>query len=197
MYSVCAAYARAHNEWRNDFLPQRIVHSPAKRSHSSFPLFQMQVFVTQCDDWLSDSSMYWWGNWFEDWLTARQKRTEMRRVSGCGIALQWHKKREPSTAQRAKWTGLSGAHRSEVIHTRNECILCMRVLLVRVIYVYISIYWFLFFLQIVRFLVAIWLRKKSFLAKHNKDVDFNKQKNRFNESVSDRHKTIRFLENNS
>lgn len=141
------------------------------------------------------------GNWFEDWLTARQKRTEMRRVSGCGIALQWHKKREPSTAQRAKWTGLSGAHRSEVIHTRNECILCMRVLLVRVIYVSISIYWFLFFLRIVRFLVGIWLRKKSFLAKHNKDVDWNKpknqKKNRFNESVSDRHKTIRFSENNS
>lgn len=121
----------AHNEWRNDFLPQRITHTPAKRSHSSLAFSQMQVFVIRCDDWLSDPWMYWWGNWFfEEWLTAREadERSCDATVTTYGDATEQTAteshcsdiKRENQSIPERKCDCLDGIHRSEVIHTRNR-----------------------------------------------------------------------------
>lgn len=128
----------------------------AKRFHSSIHFCEMQVFVIRWpDDWLSDSWVYWWGNWFWRMIDSprykrlvcrianRSLRKTMRRWFGSGES-----KRQCSDIKRAKNTShrreqLWWYWRSEVIHIRNVYN-CIRLLLLRVIYVYILFYWFLF-----------------------------------------------------
>lgn len=128
--TVYCIYAEAHNEMSEmNFLPQRIAYTRTERSHSSFPFSQMQVFVTRCDDWLSDSCLYWWGNWFEDWLTARE--TLDGYVIWCGEQavmgthcsdIKWEKHGD-GEERRVMWFSL----RSEVIDTWMwDCCCCWR-----------------------------------------------------------------------
>lgn len=92
---ICMAY----NEWRNDFLPQRIAHMLTKRFHSSFPfsICKCLLFVVTTD-WVIRECIGGATGLKNDWqpeqaFIATMLRKEMRRVSGNGIALQWHKKR--------------------------------------------------------------------------------------------------------
>lgn len=109
-------------------------------------LFKMQVFVIRCDDWLSDSWMYWWGNWFwrNDWqpekrsLLTSKLRKEIRRASGNKFAMQWHKKRKPQSfgeKMRCYWrcTEKWGYTQTRSIYLKRIRLL----LLLWVIYVYI------------------------------------------------------------
>lgn len=54
VYCICIA----HNEWRNDFLPQRITHSPAKSFHSSFRFSKCKCLLFVVTDWLSEWFVY-------------------------------------------------------------------------------------------------------------------------------------------